>query len=444
LEKILIIDDDTSIRETLKGLLQDEYKVIIAENGNKGIPIFFQENPNLVISGLKMEGMDGLHILKKIKESATETPVILITAFDEIQLCIEAIQAGAYDFLGKPLDIQKFKNCVKKALRTNNLHHNSTDIVAFDTKDYKIESNLVAKTPEMKEIVHKIGHVSSNRINILIQGESGTGKELIAKLIHYSGITKNFPFVPVNCSALTESLLESEMFGHVKGSFTDAYRDKKGKFEIAGEGTLFLDEISEVSPATQVKLLRVLQEREFERVGGEDTIPLKARIIAATNKDLEDLVKKGKFREDLFYRLKVFLIEIPPLRKRKDAIPHFVIHFVNRINKELNKNIRKIPYDVMEMLMKYDWIGNVRELENTLYQAIVLSHSDVLEKENILIRDNVIWRDEHGRSGLSLNDVEKEHIKLVLGKVNNDKQKAAKILGISLATLYTKISSYNL
>jgi two-component system, NtrC family, response regulator AtoC len=284
---------------------------------------------------------------------------------------------------------------------------------------------------------------------VLIQGESGTGKELITKIIHYTGITHHQPFIAVNCTALSESLLESELFGHVKGAFTGAIRDKKGKFELAEDGTIFLDEISEISPNLQVKLLRVLQEREFERVGGELSIPMRARIVSASNKNLAEWVQQGKFREDLYYRLKVFTIEIPPLRERKEDIPKLVVHFLKKINKELHKNVWKVPYEVMELLQTHNWVGNVRELENTLLQAVVLAKGDVLEKEYILLKkdDNIKNKDvksEINNATLSLAAIEKSHIKLVLEKVNWDKQVAAKVLGIAKTTLYNKIETYGL
>ena len=295
----------------------------------------------------------------------------------------------------------------------------------------------------MKEVLKKIGKVSSNRVSVLIHGESGTGKELITKVIHYSGITKHLPFIAVNCTALSETLLESELFGHEKGSFTGAIRDKKGKFELAGEGTIFLDEISEISPNLQVKLLRVLQEKEFERVGGETIIPMQARIVAATNKNLSELVQQGKFREDLFYRLKVFTIEVPPLRERRNDIPALVIHLLKKINNELHKNVRKIPIEVMEMLQNYDWIGNVRELENILYQAVVLSTDDVLHKEDILLR-KIIPVESNMDGDLSLSELEKMHIEHILKKVNFNKTKACSILKISKPTLDSKIRKYNI
>ncbi len=283
-----------------------------------------------------------------------------------------------------------------------------------------------------------------NRVTVLIHGESGTGKELISRIIHYSGITKDHPFIPVNCTALTESLLESELFGHVKGSFTGAIKDKKGKFELAGMGTIFLDEISEISPDLQVKLLRVIQEREFEKVGAESSNPMNARIITATNRNLEEMVREGQFREDLYYRLKVLSINIPPLRERKEDIPELVVHFLKKINNELHKKVRKIPFDVMEMLQNYRWTGNVRELENILMQAVVLSKGDVLEKENILLQE--IFRSETvaDRTNLSLAEVEKEHITKILNAVNWNKKKAYTILGISKPTLNSKIRDYGI
>jgi transcriptional regulator with PAS, ATPase and Fis domain len=296
----------------------------------------------------------------------------------------------------------------------------------------------------MKDVYKKIGQVSSSKVTVLISGESGTGKELVARSIHYSGITKNYPFVAVNCTALSETLLESELFGHVKGSFTGAMRDKKGKFELAGEGTIFLDEISEISPQLQVKLLRVLQAREFERVGGEVSIAMKARIIAATNKDLGALISEGKFREDLYYRLKVVDIEIPPLRKRSEDIPLLVNHFLGKINAELHKNVNKVPEDVMEMLKEHEWTGNVRELENTLMQAVVLTQGDVLLKENILVRKGEEPAQADYSDSLSLSEVEKIHIKRVLGANNWNKQRTAEVLQISVPTLYSKMNQYKI
>jgi transcriptional regulator with PAS, ATPase and Fis domain len=276
-------------------------------------------------------------------------------------------------------------------------------------------------------------------MTVLVQGESGVGKEVISKIIHNAGITKNEPFIAVNCTALVDTLLESELFGHVKGAFTGAVRDKKGKFELSGNGTIFLDEISELSPDIQVKLLRVIQEKEFERVGDELSIPLRSRIIVATNKDLYQLVSEGKFREDLYYRLNVININIPPLRERREDIPDLVVNFLKKINQELHKNVHKIPYDVMEILKNYNWIGNVRELENILQEAVALAKEDVLEKDYIFLRNSNGITNNYSREVMSLFDVETEHIRMVLNNVNWDKKEACRILKISRPTLNKKI-----
>lgn len=446
MEKILVVDDDQSIRDTLSSYLKrQEYNVHSAENGAEALEISKKINPDLIITDVRMPEMNGLELLSKVKEIDSHIQVIMISAFDDMQSTVRAMQNGAYDYIEKPLEIDKLKLRIKRALENKRLSSRLESLIPSDYKEYKIENTLIGKTPEIKEVYKKIGQVSSSRVTVLIQGESGTGKELVAKSIHYCGITNDQPFIAVNCTALTESLLESELFGHVKGAFTGSIRDKKGKFELAGEGSIFLDEISEISPNLQVKLLRVLQEREFERVGGETLIPMRARIIAATNKNLSKLVEDSKFREDLYYRLKVVSVDIPPLRERVEDIPTLVLHFLSKIKTELHKNVNKVPDDVMEMLKSHEWIGNVRELENTLMQAVVLSSDDVLTKENILLRKSEpVNKESINFLNSSLADMEKMHIKAVLDSVNWDKQKAYKILGISVPTLYSKIEKYNL
>lgn len=446
MEKILVIDDDQSIRETLTTFLKRQgYNPVSAEDGMRGVEAIKKEQPELVICDYKMPKMTGLDVLEKIKEINPTIHFIMITAFDEMQTTVEAMQKGAYDFIEKPIDTDRLKLTIKRALDNKNLSDKLDTIIEEKAEDYELKNILIGKSQIMKEIYKKIGQVTGSRVTVLIQGESGTGKELVARSIHYSGITKNTPFIPVNCTALTETLLESELFGHVKGAFTGSVKDKKGKFELAGEGTIFLDEISEISPNLQIKLLRILQEKEFERVGGETVIPMKARIMAATNKNLEKLVEEGKFREDLFYRLKIVTINLPSLRERREDIPLLVHHFLNKINRELHKSVVKIPDQVMEMLVNHEWVGNVRELENTLMQAVVLSKGDVLQKENVLLHESENKSYEFDTVlNYTLHDVEKIHIKKVLEKLNWDKPKAAKVLGISLPTLYSKIENYNI
>lgn len=443
--KILIIDDDESFSETLDLYLTElNYTTFKASDGKTGIDLLFKENPDLVITDMKMPGYDGLEVLKRTKEFDDSIQVILITAFDDMETTIKAMQMGAYDYIEKTLELERINSVVKKAYESRKLSEKLSIKIEDSVSSFQLENNLIGRTAGMKEIAKKIGMISANRVNVLIQGESGTGKELIAKIIHYSGMTKKHPLIAVNCTALSETLLESELFGHVKGSFTGAYKDKKGKFELAGEGTIFLDEISEISHNLQVKLLRVLQEKEFEKVGGEETVVMKARIITASNKNLEELVKEGKFREDLYYRLKVFTINIPPLRERKEDIPNLVVHFLKKINKDLKKNVWKIPYDVMEFLQGYEWLGNVRELENTLIQAVVMAKGDVLEKNLVIKQHSPFIQLKVDKSKLSLAEIEKEHIMLVLNSVKWDKLEASKILGIAKTTLYNKLEAYSI
>lgn len=446
MEKILVVDDDDSILLLLKKLLKDfNCEIFEAGNGKDAIRITEKEHPDLIVTDLAMPEITGLDILKRAKEIDETVPVIIVTAHDAMASTITAIQLGAYDYISKPLDLDRFKLLIERALGSKRLNDKYSRVAVESSVKPGNESILVGNTPEIKEIFKQIAVVSTNRVTVLIQGESGTGKELISRIIHTSGITKDHPFVAVNCSALSETLLESELFGHVKGAFTGAIRDKKGKFELAGSGTIFLDEISEISLNLQVKLLRVLQEKEFEKVGGETSIPLKARVITSTNKNLQELVRLGKFRDDLYFRLKVFTIQSPDLNSRKADIPQLVIHFLAKINKDLHKNVNIVPFEVMEMLQNHHWIGNVRELENILTQAVVLAKGNVLSMENLILRKDPDELETNDNEILeSLADIEKHHIKKVLDRNNWNKTESAKILGIAKSTLYQKIEEYNL
>ncbi len=458
MEKLLIIDDDESLSEALRlVLVKAGYAVSTAHSAEEAFCIISRTNFDLVVSDLKLPKESGIDLLKKVRQFNEDLPFIIMTAFDESASTIKAIQEGAYDYLEKPLDIDRLLTAIRRALEGKKLSSHLSVSISKDVDDYCIEKSLVGKTPSMREILKKIGKVSNNRVNILIQGESGTGKELITRIIHYTGITKNEPFVAVNCTALSETLLESELFGHVKGAFTGAIKDTRGKFELAGEGTIFLDEIAEISPALQVKLLRVLQEREFEKVGGEVTIPMRARVAAATNRNLEQYVEEGRFREDLYYRLKVFTIDVPPLRERREDIQSLVIYLLKKINNDLHKNVRKIPIEVIDMLQNYDWVGNVRELENTLLQAVVLTDGDMLKPENLLFpksaehqerlrhltKDSDLQLDS-GNGERSLEEITRQYLNLVLNKVHWNKTKACEILKISKPTLDKKIKDFEL
>lgn len=444
MNRLLIIDDDEALRTTLKLYLKDEgYELYDADGGKSALDQLESINPDLVLCDIKMPDMSGLDVLEKIKEFNSHIQVIMITAFNDVSSTISAMQKNAFDYVTKPLDIPNLKEKLKKALEIKNISGELSEFRVDEELESDTGKKLVGKSPVMQEIYKYIGQLSLNKLTVLLQGDSGTGKEMIARVIHESG-SKGKPFVAVNCSALMETLLESELFGHVSGAFTGAIRDKKGKFELAGDGTIFLDEISEMSLSVQSKLLRVLQEKEFEKIGGEETLKMNARIITATNKDLEQLVKEGKFREDLYYRLKVFTINVPPLKDRKEDIPLLAMHFIDLVNKEVHKNVKKIPYDVMELIQNHNWVGNVRELENTLRQAVVLCKSDVLDKDSILLSKPKPDHLPNYDYNLSLEDVEKKHIKYVLDNINWDKKRACQILGISKPTLYSKLEKYNL
>ena len=370
LGKILIVEDDIHFSEYINILLQKiTKKLFFASSGNAALDIFLKEKPDLVITDLRLPDISGIEILTEVKRIDSTTQVIIMTAYADMSNIIQSMQLNAYDIIKKPFDTDRFLMAVKHALDNKLLKNKETININENLYNSNPNEILIGNSPLVYDLYKNIGRVSTNRVSVLVQGESGTGKELVTRIIHNSGITKNKPFIAVNCSALTESLLESELFGHVKGSFTGATRDKKGKFELAEDGTIFLDEISEISQNLQVKLLRVIQEKEFEKVGGEKTLPMKARLVVATNRNLANFVRIGKFREDLFYRLKVFSIDIPPLRNRKSDLPALVVHFLKKINTELNKNVTIIPFEVMELIQNYDWIGNIRELENTLMQA---------------------------------------------------------------------------
>jgi len=446
MNKILLIDDELNTIESL-GLWLEEigYEIHSANNGTDGIKLAMEINPDVVISDIKMPDLSGMEVLTKIKEYDELIQVIMMTAFDDMETTIQAMQKGAYDYISKPIDIKRLELTIKRALANKSMSERLELAEPKSDSENDLNKTIIGKSEAMQEIYKKIGRASGTKITVLILGESGTGKELIARVIHSSGITKDLPFVAINCTAIPENLLESELFGHVKGAFTDAIKDKKGKFELAGEGTIFLDEISEMSLNLQAKLLRVIQEHEFERVGGENLIPLKARIIAATNSNIQELIKIGKFREDLFYRLSVFTISSPPLRERKEDIEILIYHFIEKININLHKKVKKIPKDVIEMLKNHEWRGNVRELENTLMQAVVLSKGDVIEKENVLLRQytNSI-EDIYNNDDMPLEEIEKIYIKRILEKTKWNVKNACEILKISKATLYRKITEYKL
>jgi DNA-binding NtrC family response regulator len=364
-----------------------------------------------------------------------------MTAYDDMKTTIEAIKSGAFEYLVKPLDYVELDLTIDKAFQIRSLEDKVSYLVEEKQKEYTID-NIIGRSAQMREVFKLIGSVANTRTNVLIQGESGTGKELVAKAIHYNSPYRGEPFIVINCSAITDTLLESELFGHVKGAFTDAVCVTKGKFEIAGKGTLFLDEIGDISANLQSKLLRVIETRDFMKVGGEKILKTEARIIAATNQNLKKLIEKGKLREDLYYRLKVVEIALPPLRDRKEDIPELVAYLLEKINRDLRKNVRKVPSEVMKILMNLPWEGNVRELENALTRAVILAKGDVILDENLALE--IGEKKLYPKQLVPLTEVEKDYIQHVLKVTKGNKTRTSQILQITRPTLDKKIKEYKL
>ena len=442
MKSILIIDDDSLIRKTLSSHLSKQgFEVQTAEDGESGLKKYAEMGPDLVILDIRLPDTDGLDVLRQMKDQANRASVLIMTAYDDMKTTVEAIKLGAFEYLVKPLDYMALDLTVEKAFQVKALEEKVSYLIEEKQKEYTID-NIIGHSPQMREVFKLIGSVANTRTNILIQGESGTGKELVAKAIHYNSPYRDEPFIVINCSAISDTLLESELFGHVKGAFTDAVCETKGKFEIAGKGTLFLDEIGDISPNLQSKLLRVIETRDFMKVGGEKILKTEARIIAATNQNLRTLIENGKFREDLYYRFKVVEIRLPSLRERKEDIPELVGYLLEKINRDLRKNVRKVPPDVMKALTELSWKGNVRELENALTRAVILAKGDVVLMENLPLEAEE--RKLFSRDLVSLDEIEKEYIQYVLAAVKGSKTRASQVLKISRPTLDKKIKDYNL
>jgi two-component system response regulator AtoC len=442
MRSVLIIDDDPLIRKTLSGHLSKQgFDVQLAEEGEEGVRKFREFGPDVVILDVRLPDLDGIEVLRQIRDLNKKTYVLMMTAYDDMKTTVEAIKLGAFEYLVKPLNYIDLDLTVAKAFQVRALEQKVSYLVEERQKEYTID-NIIGRSPQMREVFKLIGSVANTRANVLIQGESGTGKELVAKAIHYNSPYRDEPFIVINCSAITDTLLESELFGHAKGAFTDAVAETKGKFEIAGKGTLFLDEIGDVSPNLQSKLLRVIETRDFMKVGGEKILKTEARIIAATNHDLKALIEKGHFREDLYYRLKVVEIFLPSLRERKEDIPELVAYLLEKINRELRRNVRRIPPEVMAVLQDLPWRGNVRELENALTRAVILSKGDVILKENLPLEspEKKLFPGDL----VALREVERNYIQHVLDAAQGSKTRASQILQISRPTLDKKIKEYRL
>ena len=440
--KILIVDDEAIIRESLRDWLSDAgHHVLTAENGLQALKIIEEDKPGIAIVDLVMPGIDGIELLKRAKEVSSNMEVVIITAYASIPTAIAAIREGAYDYIEKPFSPEKVELLVKKLVEHQRLIEENISLHQKLKKRYRFE-NIIAKSARMQQIIELIKVVAKSNATVLITGESGTGKELVARAVHSQSYRKDKSFVPVSCAALPESLLESELFGHEKGAFTGAHAQRKGKFEFANRGTLFLDEIGEMSANIQVHLLRVLEEKAFTRVGGNELIKVDVRVISATNKDIEKAVASGQFREDLYYRLNVVTIELPPLRERKEDIPLLAQHFLNKFTVENQKEISGFSPEVTDFLLKYQWPGNVRELENTIERAVILAQNSYIKIADLLQKNSPLV--SSALTGKSLREVERNHILNILSETGGNYSETARILAISRATLYNKTKVYDL
>jgi two-component system response regulator HydG len=452
-ESILLVEDEASSRKGLTQFLQGlDYDVLTATNGKEALEIFKKETPDLVISDIRMPEMDGTALLESIKAEAPSAKVILLTAYGSVEDAVKAMKKGAFYYLTKPVNLEELEFLVKKAFSSHQLEEENRELKQELFRERYDQGRLIAKSRKMKELLETVDKIAASNASVLIEGESGTGKELIARRIHELSARKQHPFIAVHCAALTDTLLSSELFGHEKGSFTGATERKKGRFERADHGSLFLDEIGEISKDTQVKLLRVLQEGEFERVGGTKSIKVDVRLIAATNKTLLDEVQHQKFREDLYYRINVIYLKVPPLRERREDIAPLVDTFIRQYAALNAKKVRGIKHDALDTLVHYNWPGNIRELKNIVERMIVLSSGNFLTLEQIPedIRQGrkpyVPRRDENAPLlGIStITDAEKELIQKALHETHGNKSTAAAKLGISRRTLYRKLGEYKL
>ena len=441
---VLIVDDEKNTRDGLARALRRSYEVLVAESGATALNLLSEKPVDVMLSDLRMPGMDGMTLMQRALANSPQLICILLTAYGNIETAVDAMRHGATDFLTKPVNLEQLEMVLKRVLRSRRAETENIELHEQLDSKFGME-NIIGSSPEMQQIFDTVRQVAASRATVLIQGESGTGKELIAKAIHRLSPRKNGAFVPVHCAALSSTLLESELFGHEKGAFTGAAERRKGRFELADGGSLFLDEIGEVDASVQVKILRALEERRFERVGGQESIDVDTRLIAATNRDLKKMVADGTFREDLYYRLYVVVIHLPALRERTSDIPMLLKHFLDGFNQENGRAIEGFSPDALDLLMAYRWPGNVRELRNVVEQMVVLSRS-----QRIGVRDLPAHiRDTGGGSGEfvsmesgTLEEMEKRAIRQALKETGGNRTQAAEKLGISRRTLHRKIAEY--
>ena len=444
---ILIVDDDTAHRAMLKANLTDDFTVIEAEDGDQVLGILDKQQADLILLDLKMQRMDGLETLAALKEAGHYLPVIVITAFSSVDSAVAAMKEGATDYITKPIDIDELQILISRALHFERLQTENVQLRQRLSEKFN-DGNIIGRSRAMRELFETLALVAPSEATVLIQGESGTGKELVANVIHENSSRKDGPFIKVNCAALHENLLESELFGHEKGAFTGADKRRLGHFERASGGTLFLDEIGDMSMTTQAKILRVLQEGECNRLGSERTIKVDVRLLAATHKNLEEMVEKGLFRQDLFFRLNVVPINLPPLRERKEDIPVLADHFVQKYAARNRKSLRGLHPATVQALCRYQWPGNIRELENTMERAVILCLGEQITPNDLpaQLRPRKDTPDQPfaGMGGRSLKEMERELIRATLGETGGNKSQTARILGISRQTLINKIKEYRL
>jgi two-component system response regulator HydG len=443
---VLIVDDQESIRLALSRLLSQEgYEVLLAEDGESALDILRENKVNVILSDMKMHKMDGLRLLKTSKLIKPEVEVILITAHGTIEKAVEAMKDGAYDFITKPFKKVVIANMIRKAMEKQALVvENKFLHEKLASSEHDRHADIIGQSDVIREVIKLAEQVAPSQASVLIQGESGTGKEAIASLIHSIGVRKDKPFVKVSCAALPDTLLESELFGYEKGAFTGAVTQKEGRFELAHDGTLFLDEIGEIAPSIQVKLLRVLQEGEFERLGGTSVLKSNVRIISATNVNLTDAIKQKTFREDLYYRLNVITITIPPLRERREDIPLIINHYLKIYQEKNDKQIFGISEEALDIMADYQWPGNVRELKNVIERAVVLTQDPIITQKDL--PENITGTRIEDRKfsipfGMPLREIETKIIIETLRRSNGDKEVASKLLGITPRTIYRKMNS---